>query len=456
MVKSNNSFDCDLFVIGGGSGGIRSARVAAGLGAKVIIAEQADWGGTCVNLGCIPKKLMNYAAELGMACDYATEYGWQANSYHFSWQQFYHNKNNEIKRLNRIYSDLLIKSDINFLAGHASLVDKHHVTVQGKIYKARYILVASGSTPWLPDISGKEYSISSDDLFHLKELPQHIIIVGGGYIALEFAFFLSSLGVQTELVHRADLPLRGFDEDIRTFFFQRLKYLNVKTHMKTQLQEIKKCNHKLKIILDNNTTINSDCVLFATGRSPLLSGMGLAEQGVIMGPNGIEVDRHYRTNISNIFAIGDVIKGMQLTPIALAEGTKVARYLFADDKSYLDYNFIPTAIFTYPEIATVGFTEAEARANYKEVKIYCSQFTPLKYTMGNCLTQKKYKAMFKMIVDIATDKVVGVHILGPNASEIIQGIAVAMKAGATKKQFDETIGVHPTLAEEIVTLRESE
>ena len=444
-------YDYDLFVIGAGSGGVRASRFSAGYGARVAVAEDLHMGGTCVNVGCIPKKLFVYASHFHEEFEDAAAYGWTVKPESYDWNTLLRNKNTEIQRLNGIYERLLEGSGVEVINGRATVVDAHTVEVAGKQYTAENILVAAGSWPNDHRFEGSEHMITSNEAFYLDELPEKVVVEGGGYIAVEFAGIFNGLGVDTTLVYRGSMFMRGFDEDIRNHLKGEMEKKGVKLRFNTEFEKIEKTDSGLRVHLNDGDVIEADQVLSAIGRRPKVTGLGLEEAGVELKDNGaVVVDDYFRTSVPSIFAIGDIIDRYQLTPVALAEGMAVARTLYRDEPSTVDYDYIATAVFSQPPVGTVGLTEEEARAQYGEVSIFKSSFKPLKHT----LTGRDEQTFMKMIVDKASDKVVGIHMVGADAGEMMQGFAVALKAGATKAIFDKTIGIHPTSAEEFVTMRE--
>ncbi|WP_460423833.1 glutathione-disulfide reductase [Pseudomonas sp. ZL2] len=446
------TYDFDLFVIGAGSGGVRAARFAAGFGAKVAVAESRYLGGTCVNVGCVPKKLLVYGAHFADDFEQAAGFGWSLEDAQFDWGQLIANKNREIERLNGIYRNLLVNSGVTLLEGHAKLTGAHEVEVDGQRYSAEHILIATGGWPQIPDIQGKELAISSNEAFYLKDLPKRVLVVGGGYIAVEFAGIFQGLGAKTSLLYRGDLFLRGFDGGVRDHLKEELEKRGMDLQFNSDIQRIERQDDgSLKATLKDGRELVADCVFYATGRRPMLDNLGLENTGVELDPRGfIRVDDLYQTTAPSILAIGDVIGRVQLTPVALAEGMAVARRLFKPEQYRpVDYLNIPTAVFSQPPIGTVGLTEEQALEQGHKVQIFESRFRPMKLT----LTDVQEKTLMKLVVDADTDRVLGCHMVGPDAGEIIQGLGIALKAGATKQQFDETIGVHPTAAEEFVTLR---
>ena len=446
-----SEYDYDLFVIGAGSGGVRAARFSANYGARVAIAEDMFMGGTCVNVGCIPKKLFVYAAHFHEDFADSAAYGWTAEAKNFNWRTLVDNKDTEISRLNGIYERLLGNAGVEIVNGRATLVDVHTVEVAGKQYSVKTILVATGGWPVVPDIPGKEHVVTSTEAFYLDELPKRAIIVGGGYIAVEFAGIFNGIGVDTTLMYRGPLFMRGFDTDVREHLAGEMTKKGIDVRFSTNIASIEKTASALIATCEDGSTVETDLIMYATGRAPKVAGLGLEELGVALAENGaIIVDEYFKTSVDSIYAIGDVIDRMQLTPVALAEGMAVAKTLFADTPSSADYEHIATAVFSQPPIGTVGLTEEEARERHGDVAIFKSTFRALKHT----LTGRDEQTMMKMIVDRKTDRVLGVHMVGADAGEILQGIAVALKAGATKAVFDSTIGIHPTSAEEFVTMRD--
>ncbi len=450
-------YDLDLFVIGAGSGGVRAARTAASLGARVAIAEERYLGGTCVNVGCVPKKLFVYAAHFSEDFASSRGFGWCPGAVEFDWQTLLNNKNKEIARLNSIYRDLLKDSGAELINGRVRLVDQHSVRVNNKTHTAARILVATGAWPSIPDLPGNEHVLSSNEIFFIKRLPQRIIIVGGGYIAVEFAGIFKGLGVDTTLLYRGPLFLRGFDHEIRTALATEMQKKGVTLKFNTTVGGIEKSGEELIATLSNketssNASQRADLILYATGRRPNTAGLGLAEAGVALDDSGaVIINEHYQSSVDSIYAIGDVTDRINLTPVATAEGTALARALYAGGQAQVDYQDIPTCVFSQPNLGAVGLTEEKAREQYQDIAVYTARFTAMKHSLGG----SDEKTFMKIIVDQASDRVVGVHVLGADAGEIIQGLAIAMKAGATKAQFDATIGIHPTTAEELVTMREA-
>jgi glutathione reductase (NADPH) len=446
------TYDFDLFVIGAGSGGVRAARFAAGFGAKVAVAESRYLGGTCVNVGCVPKKLLVYGSHFADDFEQAEGFGWTAGKAQFDWEKLISNKNREIERLNGIYRKLLVNSGVTLLEGHARLTDAHHVEINGQRYSAERILIATGGWPQIPDIPGREHAITSNEAFFLKQLPKRVLVVGGGYIAVEFAGIFNGLGADTRLLYRGDLFLRGFDKSVRTHLVQELTKRGLQLQFNTDIVQIdKQPDGSLLATLNDGRQLETDSIFYATGRRPMLDNLGLENTRVELNDKGyIDVNDNFETREPSILALGDVIGRVQLTPVATAEGMALARRLFKPEEYRpVDYRHIPTAVFSQPNIGTVGLTEEQALENGHPVVIFESRFKPMKLT----LTQSSEQTLMKLVVDAVTDRVLGAHMVGPDAGDIIQGLAIALKAGATKRLFDETIGVHPTSAEEFVTLR---
>jgi len=446
------AFDFDLLVIGGGSGGVRAARFAADFGAKVALAESRYLGGTCVNVGCIPKKLFAYAAQFAEDFAKADGYGFSPGRPEFNWQVLRDNKTREIHRLNGVYRKLLENSGVVLLDGHARLLDAHQAAVNSKTYSAKNILLATGGWPNKPDIPGIQHAITSNEVFALPSLPKQMLIVGGGYIAVEFASIFHALGVQVTLLYRGELFLRGFDGSLRRHLKEEFERKGLNLQFSTQITQIERqASGHLKARLSDGRTLHADCIVYATGRRPMTEGLGLENTAVTLDERGfVEVDNAYCTVAPSIFAIGDLIGRVQLTPVALAEGMAVAKYLFRPEQfAPVDYRLIPSAVFSLPNLASVGLSEELAREQGHNVRLFESRFRALKLTLTVC----QERTLCKLIVDADSDKVLGCHMAGSDAGEIIQGLAVALKAGASKRQFDETLGIHPTAAEEFVTLR---
>jgi glutathione reductase (NADPH) len=443
-------YEYDLFTIGAGSGGVRASRVSASYGAKVAVAEERYLGGTCVNVGCIPKKLLVYAAHFSDDFEDAAAYGWTVGERRVDWAQLIANKNTEISRLNGVYRKLLRDSGVTILESHAEVVDPHTVVVDGKKITAKYILIAVGGWPAVPEFPGSEHAITSNETFFLPALPRKVIIVGGGYIGVEFAGIFHGLGVEVTQLYWESLFLRGFDDDCRKSLADEMRKKGIDLRFNADIEKIEKRGAALRATLNGSATIEADQILYATGRVPNTNSLGLENVDVQIKPGGaVVVDDYSKTNVDSIYAIGDCTDRMMLTPVAIAEGRAVAETLFNNNPMKPNYLNVPSVVFSNPNIGTVGLTEAEARERYRNIDVYKTTFRPLKHT----LTGRDERTMMKIIVDHATDKVLGCHMVGPDAGEIIQGLAVAMNCGATKAQFDATIGIHPTAAEEFVTMR---
>ena len=449
-------YDFDLFTIGAGSGGTRASRMCAARGAKVAVAEAQYLGGTCVNVGCVPKKLMVYAAGFAQAFRDAAGFGWTVGEPSFDWPTLIANKQKEILRLNKIYERLLHGSGCEIFRGWARIVDPHTVAVKDasgaeETYTARDILVATGGKPVRPTEPGTQRAWVSDDVFYLKEQPRRMAVVGGGYIALEMASIFHGLGTEVHLIYRGPHPLRGFDDDVRTFLCDELRKKGMTLHLNTNVTCLEDGDDgAIEVVLSHEETITVDAALYAIGRRPRVEGLGLAEVGVKVNDKGaIEVDDYFRTSVESIWALGDVTDRLNLTPVAIAEGMAITETLFGAGPTKVDYRDVPTAVFSSPPIATVGLTEADARVEYGAVDVYTSEFRPLMNTVSGS-TERTF---MKLVVAAESDRVVGVHICGVDGPEIIQSVAVALKCGATKAQFDATIGLHPTAAEELVTMR---
>jgi glutathione reductase (NADPH) len=446
-------FDVDLFVIGGGSGGVRAARIAAGYGAKVLVAEEYRFGGTCVIRGCVPKKLMVYASHVQREIDDAAGFGWTIPTASFDWPTFIANKDREIARLEGIYTSNVEKSGAKVVKTRAVFEDPHTLRLgTGETVRARHILIATGGAPnHGPVIPGIEHVISSNEVFHLPRLPKRIVIQGGGYIALEFACIFAGLGSDVTVVYRGENILRGFDEDVRAHVRSEMEKDGITVLTGCTVTKVEKHAHDLTTHLSNGSTIASDEVLYAIGRHPNVANLGLEKAGVAINPNngGIAVDAWSKTSVDNIYAIGDVTHRTNLTPVAIREGHAFADTVFGKRPVEVDHATIPTAVFSQPEVGTVGLTEAEARAQVSHVDIYKADFRPIKATMSG----RDTRVLMKLVVDGTTDRVLGCHIVGDAAAEIVQAVAIAVKMKATKADFDATIALHPTAAEELVTMR---
>jgi len=446
----NNDNSCDLFVIGAGSGGVRAARISAGLGAKVIIAEGLYLGGTCVNVGCVPKKLYVYGSEFGKAFKDAEGFGWTVNGTSFDWPTLRDNKTREISRLNSIYDRLLDGSGAQVISGMATLVDAHTVEVNGTRYHAKKILLATGSWPTKPEFPGNELAITSNEIFDLDSFPQRLLVVGGGYIATEFACIFNGLGAQVTQLYRGDLFMRGFDNDVRVFAAEEIRKTGVDLRFNSNIVSLARTDEGLEAQLTDGSSMVVDAVLCATGRHPNIEGLGLEKTAVTLDARGyVSADERFQTDEPSIFALGDMTGGPQLTPVAIEQAMAFAQTQFGDAEKVMDYSFIPTAVFCQPNIGTVGFTEEACEARGIDIDVYLSDFKPMKHTLSG----RDERTLMKLIVDKSSDRVIGLHMVGPDAGEICQGMAVAMKAGATKADFDSTVGIHPTAAEEFVTMR---
>jgi glutathione reductase (NADPH) len=444
-------FDYDLFIIGAGSGGVRAARMASTYGAKVAICESYKVGGTCVVRGCIPKKLFVYASHVAEDFESAKGYGWSGDAPTFDWRTLLANKDAEIERLNGLYKQTLSNNNVDLYEKRGVLVDAHTIDLEGETITADKIMIATGGWPSTPDIPGIEHVISSNEAFHLESLPKSVIIVGGGYIAVEFAGIFNGLGVETTQLYRRDMILRGFDEDIRQTVQKEMFKKGVDIRVNTDVASIEKTDDGLVATLNDGSTLIADVIMYATGRVPATGNMGLEALGVAMRDNGaIIVDENFRTSVDNIFSLGDCTDRLQLTPVAIAEAMAFTATQFNNTPTPMDYEDVATAVFSQPPVGTVGLTEEEARSQYGDVDIYESDFRPLFHTLGG----SEERTMMKLIVDKASDRVVGAHMVGLDAGEIIQGVGIALKCKATKAQFDATMAIHPTSAEEFVTMRD--
>ncbi len=443
-------YDFDLFVIGGGSAGVRCARVSATHGAKVAIAEERFWGGTCVNVGCVPKKIMVNAAEYGGWIDDAPAFGWSVQRTGFDLARLAAARDAEVARLNSVYSKLLGGAGCTVFEARATLIDPHTVQVGDRRVTAERIVIAVGGRSVRPEIPGAELGMVSDDVFDLEELPRRLAVVGSGYIGLEFGCVFHGLGSEVDIIYRNELPLRGFDNDIRAALKEALSIQGIRQHAPRQLARLDRVEGGLLVTLDDGARIEADAVLLATGRAPNLHGLGLDAVGVECTAMGaIEVDEDHRTTVPSIFAIGDVTDKLNLTPMATAVGHALADTLFGKNPRRASYRNVPTAVFTNPPIGTVGMTEADAAA-LGPVDIYTARFTPMRHSISR---REGRKALMKLVVCQRTRRVLGAHMLGEDAPEIMQGVGIAVAMGATKEDFDRTIGIHPTAAEEFVTLR---
>lgn len=445
----------DLVVIGAGSGGVRAARMAASHGARVAIIEERFFGGTCVNVGCVPKKLFSYGSHFPQEFALAEDFGFSVQGWSFDWATLRDNKSREIQRLNGIYQRILDQAGVTIFEGHGKVLGEGRVSVDGKELSVANILIATGGKPFVPELPGREMVRISDDLFYLDSLPERVAVIGGGYIATEFAGILHGLGCQVTQVYRGDLFLRGFDDDIRQFVAEQMRGQGVDLKFNSDVARVDLADSGKQVTYQDGSQQIFDEVFYATGRVPKLDGLfaegaapALTDKGVI------KVDAGFATSIPGLYALGDVIDRVQLTPVALAEGMWLAAQLFGKSKpqTSMDYRNIATAVFSHPNIGTVGLSQEEALQQTAAIRVYKSSFRPMRYTLGD----KQERSMIKLIVDDETDKVLGLHMAGEDAAEITQGFAVAIKMGATKADFDATVGIHPTAAEELVTMRQGE
>jgi glutathione reductase (NADPH) len=444
-------YDFDLFTIGAGSGGVAASRRAGSYGAKVAICEESRVGGTCVIRGCVPKKLLVYGAQFADAFADAEGFGWERVRPGFDWATLVANKDKEIDRLNAVYIKLLRDSGVQLLEGRGVLIDPHTVEVAGRRYSAEAILVASGGHPVVPDVPGVGCAITSNEALELPSLPRRIIIVGGGYIACEFAGIFGTLGSQVTMVIRGEELLAGFDDDVRTTLALEMKARGIEIRARTTLTRVERTSPGCDATTHLGETLSADTIMYATGRRPNTRGIGLEELGVELDEVGaVVVDEWSRSSVANIYAIGDATDRMNLTPIAIAEGRALAETLYNSNATRITYANVPTAVFSQPPVSTVGLTEREARRKTGAVDVYRTRFRPMK----NILAGRDERTFMKIVVDRRTDRVLGCHMVGADAAEIVQGLAIALQCGATKRQFDATIGIHPSAAEEFVTMRE--
>ncbi|MBM3598109.1 MAG: glutathione-disulfide reductase [Alphaproteobacteria bacterium] len=444
-------YDFDLFTIGAGSGGVAGSRRAASYGARVAIAEAVRVGGTCVLRGCVPKKLLVYAAHFAEEFEDAAGFGWSVGEHRLDWARLIDAKDRELDRLNGIYVKLLRDSGVAILEGRARLVDPHTIEISGKSYTAETVMIATGGWPSLPAIPGIEHAITSNEALDLKVLPRSIAIVGGGYIAVEFAGIFRAAGVAVTQVIRADKVLRGFDEDVRQFLQAEMVKKGVQFRTATRPESIERTATGFRLVVDPGEAIDCDLVMIATGRAPNTAGIGLEEVGVALNKKkAVAVDEWSRSTVPNIYAVGDVTDRINLTPVAIHEGRALAETLYNSNPIKPDHTNVPSAVFSQPPVGAVGITEAQAREWHQGVDIYRASFRPMKHTLSG----RDERTMMKLVVDRRTDRVLGCHMVGADAPEIIQGLAIALKCGATKRQFDQTIGIHPSAAEEFVTMRD--
>lgn len=443
-------YDYDLFVIGAGSGGVRASRISAGHGAHVGICEDDLVGGTCVIRGCVPKKLLVYGSHVSEDIEDAAAYGWTIPHPQFAWATLRDNVQKEVMRLNGVYKNLLKSANVDLVVGRGRFMDAHTVAVGDRMVTADKILVATGARPWRPDIPGADLAIVSDDAFHLPSLPKRVVIVGGGYIAVEFAGIFNGLGSDVTVVLRRERVLRGFDEECRKAVQDGMAGKGVMFRNGAQITRLERRGEAIVAMLDDGSSLEADAVLYATGRNPNTGGLGLDKVGVHLDKAGaIAVDEWSRTTVDNIYAIGDVTNRLNLTPVAIMEGHCFADTVFANRPRKPDHRDVPSAVFSQPQLATVGLSEEQARQIYGKLDIYTASFRPMKYTLSG----REQRTFMKLVVDAASDRVIGVHMAGDDAAELIQGIAIAVKAGATKAIFDATVGIHPTAGEEFVTMR---
>ncbi len=440
----------DLIVIGAGSGGVRTARMAAQAGKKVAIVEYQALGGTCVNVGCVPKKLLVYAAQFSDKIADAKGFGWDIPQANFSWRKLIENKNKEIRRLNDIYEQILLDAGVTIIKGFARFIDKNTLAVSAHCFSAKNIVIATGSKAFVPEITGKQYLSTSSDMFYLETLPKKILIVGGGFIALEFAGIMNALGVETVISYRGEQILRGFDNGVRDFLAQEISKKGVRVYLHSHLESIRKVDEQLEVHFKNGSKERFDKVLCAMGRKANIENLDLDKVGLTLSAEGaVVVNEQFQSSVENIYALGDVIDRIQLTPVALAEAMTLVKIFGGETQAKMDYSSIPSAVFSQPSVACVGLTEEQAREKNIDIEIYETDFSPMKYALG----ENEECVFMKLVVDKKSNKVLGAHMVGDDAAEIIQGIAIAIKAGASKKDFDSTLGIHPSAAEEFVTMR---
>ncbi len=449
-LKKNHSYQYDLFVIGGGSGGVRGARWAASLGAKVGICEERDYGGTCVLRGCVPKKLMVYASHFLEEREIMRSYGWNSKPPELDFRRLKQNRDSEVHRLSDLYNKILDQNNVDVFQGKGCFLDPHTIQVRDQTITSQYVLIATGGRPWTPELPGAEHTLNSDGFFELEKKPESILISGGGYIGVEMAGIMNGLGTTVHLIIRGEHVLRGFDKECALFVQEEMSKKGITIHTQTTIEKIVKTKNGLSVSLSGEKDLQVEQLLLATGRVPNTAGLELESIGIQTGPKGeILVDQRSQTNIENIFAVGDVTNRMNLTPVALEEAVLIAEDLFNQSKTTMNYENIPSAIFTQPPMATVGKSEEVLKQKNIEYKVFKSHFRPLKYT----LSEHSEKCFMKLLVCAQTETVLGCHMVGKDAPEIIQGLAIALKAGAKKSHFDETIGIHPTSAEEFTTMR---
>ena len=449
---ADDTYDYDLFVIGAGSGGVRASRIAAGYGAQVAVAEEHRVGGTCVIRGCVPKKMLVYGAHFAEDLEDAKNFGWTIDNPKFDWSVLRDNVLKDVDRLNGAYTDTLKNNEVEIILDRAVLTGPHEITLgSGKVVTAKHILIATGARPHVPQCPGNELGITSNEAFHLEALPPRILIAGGGYIANEFAGIFNEFGSKVTIINRSDQLLRGYDESLRDRLLQISVMKGIDFRFNAEFKAIEQTEDGcLKVSMTNHEDLVVDCVLFATGRVPNTEGLGLDKAGVELGQHGeIVVDRFSKTSVDHIYAVGDVTGRVQLTPVAIREGQAFADTVFGGKPTAVDHSCIPSAVFSHPPLAGVGMTEGQARNKFGSIKVYESDFRPMK----NVLAGRNERSLYKLVLDGETDKVVGVHMIGPDAPEILQAAAVAVKAGLKKADFDATVALHPTMAEELVLMR---
>ncbi|WP_226637105.1 glutathione-disulfide reductase [Novosphingobium profundi] len=447
-----SEYDYDLFTIGAGSGGVRASRVSAAHGARVAVAEEFRVGGTCVIRGCVPKKMLVYGAHFAEDLEDAKHFGWEIGEAKFDWVKLRDNVLNDIDRLNGLYKQTLENNGVEVFHERATITGPHEITLSsGEVKTAKVILIATGARPFVPGFAGHEHGITSNEAFHLDAIPQRVLIAGGGYIANEFAGIFNEFGAKVTIMNRSDQILRGYDEAMRDRLLQISMAKGIDFRFQAEFEKIEKnADGSLKVFMTNHDPMDVDCVLYATGRVPNVEGLGLGEVGVATNDRGaIAVDEYNRTSVESIYAVGDVTDRIQLTPVAIREGQAFADTVFAGKPTTVDYGCVPSAVFSHPPIASVGMTESEATKAFGSCKVYTSDFRPMK----NALAHRNERALYKMICEPETGKVLGLHMIGPDSPEIIQVAAVAVKAGLTKADFDATVAVHPTMSEELVLLK---
>lgn len=447
------TYDYDLFVIGAGSGGVRAARIAAQHGARVAVAEDYRVGGTCVIRGCVPKKLFVYASHYAEAFEDAVNFGWTTEKVSFDWPTLVENKDKEIDRLNKAYIRNLESAGAELIMARAVFEDRHTIALSdGRRVSAKYVLIATGAMPFVPlHLPGRELAITSNEAFHLERLPSRICIVGGGYIAVEFAGIFNNLGVETIIIYRGEKILRGFDEDLRDHLTTEMKKKGIEFRLGCDVAKIERSGDGVRVTCNDDAVFGAGQIMYATGRIPNVIGLNLEKIGVELTPHyAVKVDDHSRSSVENIYAVGDVTNRLNLTPVAIREGHAFADTLFGGRNITVDHTNVPTAVFSQPEIGTVGLSEAAAREVYPKIDIYKTSFRPMRHT----ITGRDERMLMKLVVDAGSDRVVGCHIVGPDAGEMAQLLGIAVKAGATKADFDATMALHPTAAEELVTMRQ--